>query len=38
MMYWVDTNVVSETRKMDKASPGVRQFFKQANPAQRTTQ
>lgn len=30
MMYLVDTNVISEIRKKDKANPGVKQFFKQA--------
>ncbi len=26
-MYLIDTNVISEIRKKDKANPGVRQFF-----------
>lgn len=29
-MYLIDTNVVSEARKKDKANPGVIAFFKQA--------
>jgi len=29
-MYLVDTNVVSEIRKKQKANPGVRSFFKKA--------
>ena len=28
-MYLIDTNVISELRKKDKANPGVKQFFKQ---------
>jgi toxin FitB len=27
-MYLIDTNVISELRKKNKANPGVRQFFK----------
>jgi predicted nucleic acid-binding protein len=30
MMYLVDTDVISEARKGDKANPGVRQFFQDA--------
>ena len=26
-MYLIDTNVISETRKSDKANPGVIRFF-----------
>ena len=29
-MYLIDTNVISEIRKGDKANPGVRQFFETA--------
>jgi predicted nucleic acid-binding protein len=29
-MYLVDTDVISEARKGDKANPGVRQFFQNA--------
>ena len=29
-MYLVDTNVISEMRKQDKANPGVQAFFKQS--------
>lgn len=29
-MYLIDTNVVSEARKRDKANPGVIRFFEQA--------
>ncbi|NOV25107.1 type II toxin-antitoxin system VapC family toxin [Cupriavidus necator] len=29
-MYLIDTNVVSETRKRERANPGVRAFFRQA--------
>jgi toxin FitB len=29
-MYLIDTNVISELRKNQKANPGVKQFFKQA--------
>jgi toxin FitB len=28
-MYLIDTNVISELRKKNKANPGVQQFFKQ---------
>ncbi len=28
-MYLIDTNVISELRKGNKANPGVQQFFKQ---------
>jgi toxin FitB len=28
-MYLIDTNVISELRKKDKANPGVQQFFQQ---------
>jgi toxin FitB len=28
-MYLIDTNVISELRKKDKANPGVKQFFHQ---------
>jgi toxin FitB len=28
-MYLIDTNVISELRKKDKANPGVKQFFQQ---------
>lgn len=30
-MYLVDTDVISEQRKKDKANPGVREFFKKAS-------
>jgi predicted nucleic acid-binding protein len=30
-VYLIDTNVISETRKRDKANPGVRAFFAQAS-------
>lgn len=29
-MYLIDTNVVSEIRKKERANPGVRQFFRRA--------
>ncbi|CAN7455418.1 type II toxin-antitoxin system VapC family toxin [Cupriavidus necator] len=29
-MYLIDTNVISETRKRERANPGVRAFFRQA--------
>jgi predicted nucleic acid-binding protein len=29
-MYLIDTDVISEQRKRDKANPGVREFFKEA--------
>ena len=29
-MYLIDTNVISEIRKGDKANPGVKQFYKKA--------
>ena len=29
-MYLIDTNVISEARKRDRANPGVRAFFSQA--------
>jgi predicted nucleic acid-binding protein len=29
-MYLVDTNIISELRKKNKANPGVKDFFKQA--------
>jgi predicted nucleic acid-binding protein len=32
-MYLLDTNVISEHRKKDKADPGVRLFFKEADQA-----
>jgi len=28
MMYLIDTNVISEQRKKNRANPGVKQFFK----------
>lgn len=31
MMYLLDTNVISELRKQNKANPGVQQFFQNAN-------
>ena len=31
LMYLIDTNVISEQRKKDRANPGVRQFFRQVN-------
>lgn len=30
-MYLVDTDVISEQRKRDKANPGAREFFKEAS-------
>ena len=30
MMYLLDTNVISELRKQDKANPGVLKFFREA--------
>ncbi len=30
-MYLIDTNVISEIRKKDKANPGVRRFFAQVD-------
>ncbi len=30
-MYLLDTNVISEARKLDKANPGVIRFFEQAH-------
>jgi toxin FitB len=30
-MYLIDTNVISELRKKDRANPGVKQFFQQAD-------
>ncbi|MBK8754212.1 MAG: type II toxin-antitoxin system VapC family toxin [Candidatus Competibacteraceae bacterium] len=30
-MYLIDTNIISEIRKKDRADPGVRQFFAQVN-------
>ena len=33
MMYLVDTDVISEARKGEKAHPGVRQFFRDAERA-----
>jgi len=32
-VYLVDTNVISEARKGAKANPGVREFFRVADPA-----
>ncbi len=29
-MYWIDTDVISEARKQDRANLGVLGFFKQA--------
>jgi toxin FitB len=34
-MYLVDTNVISEARKGTKANPGVVQFFRSTQPAER---
>jgi toxin FitB len=33
-MYLIDTNVISELRKKDRANPGVKQFFQQADDRQ----
>jgi toxin FitB len=33
-MYLIDTNVISELRKKDRANPGVKQFFQQADDQQ----
>jgi predicted nucleic acid-binding protein len=30
-MYLIDTDVISEVRKEEKANPGVRQFFEDAD-------
>ena len=30
LMYLIDTNVISEIRKRQKANPGVQEFFKEA--------
>jgi toxin FitB len=35
-MYLIDTNVVSEARKRDKANPGVARFFDKARTSEET--